>query len=113
MGWIVDERKRAPGGGSCHDVQVVERIAGRGDARPVVAPWNQEHVSVTHGDSGVDRGVVRVGAMDAVALGRVFRRPGPPHPEVVDLLVLYGTSLGVVVLVRRVRGPVAVGSQKL
>ena len=89
-----------------HHVEVVHRMPWRGDAGPVVAAWDQEHVAVADRHRLVDRAVGGVRAVQA--------EPGlPADPEVVDLLER-DLVLGVlVVLVRGERRPVPVGREDL
>ncbi len=51
-----------------HHVQVVHRMPGRSDTRPVVPARDQEHVAVAHGDRLVDLPVEGIGAVQAEAV---------------------------------------------
>ena len=86
---VVAERHRALAAGAGEDVEVVQRVAGRGDARAVVAALDEEHVLVADRDGGVDVTVGRVRAVQGEALRRVVGTgAGAADPEVVDLLVV-------------------------
>ena len=119
VGRVVAERHRALLAGAGHHVEVVQRVARRGHARPVVAAGDHEHVAVGHGDVDLDRlpfGRIvapRVRAVHGEPLRRVVGAGGPPDAEVVDLLVVRRALGAVVVLVRRVARPVAVGREHL
>jgi len=111
---IVAEVHRAVVVRSGQHIQVVHRVAGRRDAGTVITPRHEERVAVEHGDIGIDFEVgvgewPGVGAVHAEAVRRVVRRAGLADAEVVDLLVVDVAFGRVVVLVRRVRRPVAVG----
>src|SRR4029453_12267979 len=99
--WIGEEGHE-PSSGAGHDVQVIHRVPGGGGAGTVIAPRHEERVAVANRDGRVDRAVVRVRAMNPVALPRVLDGSRAADPEVVDLLVPDGAALGVVVLVRRI-----------
>ena len=108
---VVAERHRPLVAGAGQDVQVVEGIARRGDARAVVAAVDEEHVTVGDVQVEVDLAVDGVGAVEAKPIRVVRRRAVPPDPEVVDLLVV-DRAVGVVA-VRRVARPVAARRQQL
>ena len=96
-----------------HHVEVVERVAGRRDARAVVARRHEEHVAVAHDHGLVDRAIVGVRAVHGVAVGGIRDPADAADAEVVDLLVVHLALGRGVVLVRRIARPVAVGCQHL
>ncbi len=113
VGGVVAERHRALAIGSGEDVEVVQRIAGHGGARTVVAALDEEDVLVADRDGGVDVTVGRVRAVEGEAVWRIVGGAGVADAEVVDLLVVDRALRTVVMAVRRVTRPVPVGSQKL
>ena len=90
--------------GARHDVEVVQGVAGPGDRRPVPAVRDQDHVARAHLGQHVDRAGGRaVDPLVGEALGL----------EVVDLLEFGLVLARLVVLVRRVGGPVPARGEHL
>src|SRR4051794_15242906 len=81
-------------------------MAGRGDARAVIAARDEEGVAGLHDHGLVDLAVCGVRAVDAVPVLAL-------DLEVVDLLELGLGLARLVVLVRRVAGPVSLGREHL
>ncbi len=95
MGRVVGERELAGAGVGRHHVEVVERVAGCRDTRPVVAGRDQEGVAVAHDGGLVERAVVGVGAVHREARIRVADGAEARDAEVVDLLVVHLALPGV------------------
>ena len=114
VGRIVAERHRPLAARPGEHVEVVQRVAGRGDARPVVAAGitNTSPSPTTTLTSTIAVAACTCGA-GANPSGGVVGAAGPPDPEVVDLLVVHRALRAVVVAVRRVARPVAVRREQL
>jgi len=110
---VVAERERPLGGRPRHDVEVVHRVAGSGDARTVIAVRDEHDVVVAHLDQFVESAEAsRLMLGSRVAAVVAETGAGRAHlvvagdPVVVDLFVDYGARLARIVLVAVAR-PVA------
>ncbi len=87
MGGVVAKSHAPPQAGTGEHVEVVERVTGSGDARPVVAAGDAKNVTIAHDHVDVDAPVGRVGAVEGEPLGAgtaAAGAPGAPDPEVIE-----------------------------